>query len=106
MPPSDELPIIRAWYEFLVWMIPKIEKFPRDLRFTLGERLEQRILGVLETLIRARYTRNRLPLLEEANTDLDIILSLLRAAHELKALPTRSYAGGVLSRVRGQGLVT
>jgi hypothetical protein len=56
MPPSDELPIIRALYEFLVWMIPNIEKFPRDLRFTLGERLEQRILGVLETLIRLLST--------------------------------------------------
>lgn len=88
---TDELPIIRAWYEFLIWIVPKIEKFPRNLRFTLGERLEQRILAVLETLIRARYSRNRLNLLEAANTELDVILYLLRAAHDLKALPTKAY---------------
>ncbi|MBS0202905.1 MAG: diversity-generating retroelement protein Avd [Planctomycetes bacterium] len=91
MQKPDELPIIRAWYEFLIWIVPKIEKFPRNLRFTLGERLEQRILAVLETLIRARYSRNRLNLLEAANTELDVILYLLRAAHDLKALPTRAY---------------
>ncbi|MCA9013627.1 MAG: diversity-generating retroelement protein Avd [Planctomycetaceae bacterium] len=104
MKSQDELPIIRAWYEFLIWIIPKIGKFPRDLRFTLGERLEQRILAVLELLIRARYDKHRLDLLQEANTELDVILYLLRAAHDLKALPTKAYgdASGKLLEVGKQ----
>ena len=50
-PDIRELPIIRAWYQFLVWMLPKIHKFPRDQRFTLGNRIEDRILEVMELLI-------------------------------------------------------
>lgn len=104
MKPQDDLPIIRAWYEFLVWMIPKIGKFPREHRFTLGDRLEQRILTVLELLIRARYAKQRLELLHEANTELDVILYLLRAAHDLKVLPTKAYgdASGKLLEIGKQ----
>ena len=91
MPADRELPIIRAWYEFTVWLVPKIGKFPRDLRFTLGERVERKLFEILELLIRARYTRDRTSLLETANVELDILLYLLRAAHELKALPPKAY---------------
>ena len=33
MQTDQELPVIRAWYEFTIWLIPKIQKFPRDLRY-------------------------------------------------------------------------
>jgi len=90
-PDNDELPIIRAWYEFLIWLLPKIHKFPRDQRFLLGNRIEDRILEIMELLIRARYSRERLDLLTQANTELDVLLYLLRAAHDLKALPPKAY---------------
>ena len=85
-PDISELPIILAWYEFLVWMVPKIHNFPGDQRFTLGNRIEDRILEIMELLIRARYSRDRLDLLTRANTELDVLLYLLRSAHDLKAL--------------------
>ena len=91
MPVDKELPILRAWYEFTVWLVPKIGKFPRDLRFTLGERIESRTFQILETLIRARYTKDRAMLLESANMELNVLTYLLRAAHELKALPPKAY---------------
>jgi len=37
---DEELPIIRSFYDFVLWVSPKIAKFPRDRRFVLGERLE------------------------------------------------------------------
>ena len=38
---QEELPIIRAFYEFVLWLMPKIAKFPRDRRFVLDQRMEQ-----------------------------------------------------------------
>ena len=46
MPRDEELPIIRAFYDFVLWLNPKIAKFPRDQRLVMGE-----------YLIRAKYTR-------------------------------------------------
>lgn len=91
MKPDLELPVIRACHEFIVWLLPKVGKFPRDLRFTLGEKIEQRALSVLELLIRARYQADRAALLDAANVDLEILRFLLRMAHDLKALPTKVY---------------
>ena len=34
---DEELPIIRAFYDFVLWLTPKIAKFPRNHRFVLGE---------------------------------------------------------------------
>ena len=88
---DEELPVIRAAQEFVVWLIPKIGKFPRDLRFTVGEKIERQGLAVLEGLIRARYARQRTPMLDAVNVDLEVLRFLLRIAHDLRALPTKSY---------------
>jgi hypothetical protein len=31
---------IEAHYRFLLWLSPTLEKFPRDKRFTLGDRIQ------------------------------------------------------------------
>ncbi len=37
-------------HELLLWIIPQLDKFPRDRRFTLGERIETGVLDVLARL--------------------------------------------------------
>lgn len=88
---DEELPVIRAAQEFVVWLIPKIGKFPRDLRFSVGEKIERQALGVVEGLIRARYAKQRTGILDGVNVELEILRLLLRTAHDLRALPTKAY---------------
>jgi len=88
---DEELPIIRAWYEFTLWMVPKILKFPRNHRFTLGERMEQQIFSILEQLIRARYSRDRSEILNQINTDLEVLRFQIRLAKDLQCLPLKAY---------------
>ena len=38
-------------HDFLLWLIPHLDKFPRNRRFTLGERLKTGMLEVLEQLV-------------------------------------------------------
>jgi len=91
MPRDQELPILRAFYDFVLWLAPKIAKFPRDHRFVLGERMERQLYVVLENLIRAKYTRQRAPILQEVNVDLEILRFQLRLAKDLKCLPVKAY---------------
>jgi hypothetical protein len=86
-----ELPVVQATYDFVVWLIPKIGKFPRDLRFTLGEKIERQSLEILEGLIRARYQSEKIRLLSAVNVELEVLRFLLRAAHDLKALPPKAF---------------
>lgn len=88
---DEELPIIRSFYDFVLWLSPKIGKFPRDRRFVLGERMERQLYGILESLIRAKYTRQRRAILEQVNVDLEILRFQLRLAKDLGCLSMKAY---------------
>ena len=72
--------------------MPKVGKFPKNVRFGLGARLESAHFDVLEELIRAQYARggDRGRALELANTRLQIARHLARMARELNLLSEES----------------
>ena len=41
-------PALEAMYQFLLWMVPAIDKFPRNQKFVLGDRIETAALDVLK----------------------------------------------------------
>jgi len=51
---------VEAHYQFLAWLVPTIEKFPKSHKFTIGDRIET---IVLEALIEATYTKERTQLM-------------------------------------------
>jgi hypothetical protein len=89
--PTEELAVIQKTYDLVKWSCAHIGNFPRKHRFTLGERLERRLYDVLETLIQARYTRQRGELLRQANLTLEVLRYQVRLAHELQCLRTNGY---------------
>ena len=50
---------LEAHYQFIRWLVPALERFPRSQKFLLGDRIEGTALDVLECLIEATYTRQR-----------------------------------------------
>jgi hypothetical protein len=82
---------IEMHYRFLTWLVPTIEKFPRSLKFTIGERIEAGALDVLESLIEATYTRERIQHLRSANLGIEKLRFLLRLATDLRILDKRRY---------------
>lgn len=85
---------VQAAHDLLIWLIPQLDKFPRARRFTLGERLEQGVLEVLELLVKAAYSREKEIPLQQANLRLEMLRHLWRAAHELQVVSTRRYEHG------------
>ncbi len=89
---DEELVVITKTYDLILWSCNHTSKFPRNHRFVLGERIEQRLYDVLETLIEAKYSRVRLPLLQRANLQLEILRFQMRLAKDLQCLKVESYA--------------
>ena len=87
---------VQACHELLLWLIPQLDRFPRVRRFTLGERLEDALLEVLERLVEAAYSRGpeKREALKRANLRLETARHLWRLAHELQVVSTRRYAHG------------
>ena len=84
-------PALEAHYQFLTWLLPTIEKFPKTHKFTLGDRIEAVGLDVLEALIEATYTRDRREHLMRANLGIEKLRFLLRLASDLTLVDKRRY---------------
>ena len=58
--PDDGAPVVVGKaYDFALWLLPKVETFPRSHRFTIGERLSAQGLDVLLILTEAAYTSGK-----------------------------------------------
>jgi len=88
---DGELSVVTKTYDFLLWLLPHLAKFPREHRFTLGDRLEEGSLALLELLVEASYTREKGALLRAANVRLERLRYLSRLAKDLRLISVRQY---------------
>jgi hypothetical protein len=91
MSDRQELLVITKTYDLIVWSSKHTSRFPRNHRYVLGERLERNLYDLLETLIQARYSRDRQPLLVQANLTLEVLRFQTRLARDLNCLRMNSY---------------
>lgn len=83
--------VVPKVYDLVLWLIPRINEFPRSQRFVLGERVETTALDLLDLLVEAQYRRDKLELLNRANLALLRLRHLLRLANDLHFLGVRRY---------------
>ncbi len=96
MKPND-LPIFTRWYAFLEWLLPVTEGFPKRVRFTFSDRINNLALDIMENLIEARYSSQKQAILQQANLRLEKLRILLRLAHKLRYLDYKRYEYGMKS---------
>lgn len=87
----SDLPIFVKWYELLQWLLPVTERFPKRVRFTFSDRINQLALDLIEDLVEARYGRDKRVILQRANVRLEKLRVLLRLCHNLHYLDYKRY---------------
>ena len=88
-----ESPLYTRTYDMLLWLIPTAQKFPRQHRFTLAERIQHTALDFQAKLVetgkvRGNYKRQRL---QEADILLAQLRVYVRLAKDLHCLDLRQY---------------
>ncbi|MCP4752275.1 MAG: four helix bundle protein, partial [Proteobacteria bacterium] len=71
MSSDGDLPLFVHWTAFLKWLLHATEKFPKRVRFTFSQRMENLALDIVEDLIQARYSRKKTDLLKGINLNLE-----------------------------------
>ena len=79
-------------YDFVRWLLPKVENFPRTYKFTIGDRLTSNGLDLLTTIVEAAYASRKSDLLQTANRKVNSTRYLLRLAKDLSLITSDSYA--------------
>jgi hypothetical protein len=87
----DMPPVFHRLYTLTGWFLDRIEKFPKNARFTFGQRLTDRLLGVIERIVRAAYGVRRKENLEAANTELEVIRVLARLSKDRHYVNVSQY---------------
>jgi hypothetical protein len=87
--------------DFIKWFLPKIEKFPQNYKFLIGDRLITMQLDLLENLVNAYYSRDKLAPLRAANLELEKLRHLLKIVTEMRflSLPQLEFATRSLNEI-------
>jgi hypothetical protein len=88
---GDELPVIADTLDLLTWTSGRVEKFPRLHRLSLGLRLQTGMHDLLDLLIEARYSSDRLRLLNLCSVRVEQIRLAFRVACDLRILALNSH---------------
>lgn len=88
-----ESPIFVRTYDFLLWLIPQVNKFPRIHRFGLGERIQRLALDFQDTLVAAGKNSHstRLDKIRQADIQLEQIRIWMRFARDIKLITLDQY---------------
>ena len=84
-------------YDLLLWYVGHIGRFPKQHRYSLGQRIEKQLYKVLECLTVARYERANRRHLEKANLRLELLRIQTRLARDLQCLKGSSSPGRALN---------
>jgi len=88
---QKEVSAVTKTYDLTLWLLSHVAKFDRQHRFTLGNRMEEGVLEILELLVEASYTREKRALLRRANLRLERLRYLVRLAKDLRQLSLKQY---------------
>lgn len=88
-----ESPLYVRTYDFLLWLILRVQKFPKVHRFALSERIQRVAFDFQDSIIAAGKTKgsSRKEYLYQADIQLAQLRIWIRMARDLEALSIRRY---------------
>ena len=86
-----DLPIIQKTYDLVKWYVPILNKLPREHKFLLGDRITTGLYDLLEGLILARYSSDKLPRLKTLNGRLDLLRHQTRLLLDFELMSAQRY---------------
>lgn len=100
---SEEMIIFTKAFDFVDWLLPRMERFPRNQRFGVTKRFQDAALDFYERLFEANRLQGqaRLAKLNEADVALDKIRHYLRLTTRWKWLTGDQYryAAGMVAEL-------
>jgi hypothetical protein len=89
----DESPLFVRTHDFLLWLLPHVQKFPRIYRFTLAERIQCTAMDFQDFIISAGKSKDeeRRAWLKKADIALEQARFWLRFSKELELFHIGQY---------------
>ena len=103
MSATKEMPLFTRTFDFLTWLMPVTDNFPRSQRFVVTQRLRDAALDFQELIVEANNCRgqSRLDKIGLADAALDKVRLYLRLSHRWVWLKAGQYhhAAGMVTEI-------
>jgi hypothetical protein len=76
--------VVQKAYDWALWIIPKVEKFPKSFKFSIGQSLVTASIELLMNLVDATYQARNAGSLGAAVREVNRIRYLMRLAKDLR----------------------
>jgi hypothetical protein len=88
---SDLAVVVQKAYDWNLWVLPKVENFPRSYRFSIGDHLVAGSLDLLMNLVDASYQSRNAASLGAAVRNVNRVRYLVRLSKDLRLINLKAY---------------
>jgi len=88
----QHLPIYKQTYDMLLRTMIATKDFPREYKFTLGQKIKDELIELVVMIYRANSAIDKKEHIESIMERIQAIQLLMRLSHDMKILPRRHYA--------------
>jgi hypothetical protein len=89
----QHLPIYKLSYELLGRVMLVTKDFPRDHKYTLGQKLRDEIISVIVFIYRANSSEQKVSVINEILERILVVELLIRLSRDMRILTIKHYAG-------------
>lgn len=88
----DTLPIYKSCYDFLLRIMQVVSTFPKEYKYTLGERIQDAAIEMVIHVYKANSSKYKSQPLKIMLNYIEMVYLFLRMAHDMKILSTERFA--------------
>ena len=89
----QHLPIYKLTYDLLLRIMVATKDFPKEYKYTLGQKLKDEVIELVVLIYRANGQDNRPQHIQLILERIQVIQLLVRLAHDMRILPRGHYVG-------------
>ena len=88
---KENYPVFVKWMNVLDWILDRVEKFPKAVRYTFGNRMVELSLYITESIIEAIYTKERQYILTKTNLYIEKLRVFFRLSYKRRYISARQF---------------
>ena len=88
----EHLPIYKQTYDILLRTLTATKDFPREYKYTLGQKIKDELIEIVVLIYRANSAKNKEQHIQEIMERIQAVQLLMHLSHDMKILPRRHYA--------------
>ena len=98
----QHLPIYKLTYDLLLRIMQVTKNFPREYKYTLGQKLKDEIIELVVLIYKANTAKDKKHHIEMVLERIQVVQLLIRLSHDMRILPRKHYVD-LVEKIDGLG---